>query len=35
MNKMEYIVPEMDVVVLEEADVLTASNNFTDEELLS
>lgn len=34
MNKSEYIVPEMNVVELEEADVLTLSNNYTDEDLL-
>ena len=34
MNKSEYIVPEMSVVVLEEADVLTLSNNYTDEDVL-
>lgn len=34
MNKSEYIVPEMSVVELEEADVLTLSNNYTDEDLL-
>ena len=34
MNKSEYIAPEMSVVELEEADVLTLSNNYTDEDLL-
>lgn len=34
MSKSEYIVPEMSVVVLEEADVLTLSNNYTDEDIL-
>lgn len=34
MEKIEYTVPEMDVVVLEEADVLTASDNLTDEDIL-
>ena len=34
MSKSEYIVPEMSVVELEEADVLTLSNNFTDDDIL-
>ena len=34
MKKIEYIVPEMDVVVLEEADVLTISDNYTPEDTL-
>ena len=33
-NKNEYIVPEMSIVTLEEADVLTKSNNFIDDDVL-
>ena len=34
MNKNEYVVPEMSIVTFEEADVLTKSNNFTDDDML-